>query len=120
MLGVSGRLPGKKLLGAQASLDLHSGIAVWRSRPENERVSVSHFLVLACLEKLEREKIPVDRKQVLRDGRVKPPQPQKPGLYGEHREHRAELNEEVSSKSASAAKAAAERAAASARRPGPK
>jgi hypothetical protein len=65
------RAPGKKLLGAQASTELWAALDRWLAL--NPLQSVTDFVLLACLEKLEHENIPVNRAEVLRDRRARVP-----------------------------------------------
>jgi hypothetical protein len=65
------RKPGKRLLGAQVAPELLRGIDRWRAR--HAPATLTDFLVLACLEKLEREGIAVDRVEALRDYRARRP-----------------------------------------------
>ena len=65
------RAAGKKLIGAQASSAIWSGVDEWLRR--NPRKSVSDFVIEASMEKLDREKIPYDRAAALFDGRRRIP-----------------------------------------------
>lgn len=65
------RAAGKKLIGAQASAAIWEGVDEWLRR--NPLKSVSDFLLEACMDKLEDEKIPFDRAAALIDGRRRRP-----------------------------------------------
>jgi len=64
------RAAGKRLIGAQIPDELLDGIAAWRA--VNHGQSVTDFLKIASIEKLEKEGFPVDRATALRDGRARP------------------------------------------------
>ena len=70
------RAEGKKLIGAQASPELWNGVDEWLR--QNKGSSVSDFILMACVEKLEREGIEVDVREALRDRRARLPAPGKP------------------------------------------
>lgn len=61
----------KKLIGAQASKELWDGVDAWLS--VNRGRSVTDFVLLAAIEKLERDGIKIDREAALRDMRFRYP-----------------------------------------------
>lgn len=65
------RSAGKKMIAAQASAAIWSGVDEWLRR--NGRKSVTDFVLEACMEKLDLEKIPYDRDAALFDGRRRVP-----------------------------------------------
>jgi len=64
------RQEGKKLIGAQATPELCVAIDTWIAK--HPRENRSSFLLLAAVEKLQRDGIPIDIDQALRDGRTRP------------------------------------------------
>jgi hypothetical protein len=70
------RAEGKRLIGAQASAELWAGVDEWLSR--HPEATTSDFVLKACLEKLEREHIPIDSVEALRDRRGRLPTPTRP------------------------------------------
>ena len=66
------RAAGKKLIGAQASAAIWEGVDKWLE--QNPRKSTTDFILEACMEKLDAEKIPYDRTAALFDGRRRVPQ----------------------------------------------
>ena len=62
---------GKRLIGAQASKELWAGVDAWLQK--NPRLTVTDFVLSACLEKLKEEGIPVDENAALKDGRRRTP-----------------------------------------------
>ena len=65
------RAAGKKLIGAQASAELWRGIDEWLRL--NPRLSVTDFVLAACVEKLGAAQIRVDSDAVFRDNRTRQP-----------------------------------------------
>jgi hypothetical protein len=66
------RAEGKTMIAARASAELWAGVDEWLR--VNPRKSTTDFVLAACLEKLEKEGIPVDVDSVLRDGRARAPE----------------------------------------------
>ena len=65
------RAKGKKLIGAQASAELWAGVDAWLAK--NPNATVSEFVLKACVEKLAREGIEIDKDEALRDRRGRMP-----------------------------------------------
>ena len=61
----------KKLVGAWFEPALRAGIDTWLAR--HPGVTQSHFIILACIEKLQSEGIQVDQAEALRDRRARLP-----------------------------------------------
>ena len=62
-----------QFLGFRASDGLRAGIEAWLEKEgerTNKSVPLSEFLTAAAIEKLRRERIPIDLKEVLADGRA--------------------------------------------------
>ena len=87
------RAAGKKLIGAQATAELRAAVDEWLRR--NRGKSVTDFVLEACMEKLDREKISYDRATAVFDGRHRQPDS---GHYPPHRSQSIQMNENSDSK----------------------
>ena len=96
------RAAGKKLIGAQASAAIWAGVDEWLVR--NPSKSTSDFVLEACMEKLDAEKIEFDRAGALFDGRRRVPRKM---VYPPHRPSYLVMNEKP--KASSSASGAAGR-----------
>jgi hypothetical protein len=65
------RAEGKNLVAAYVSAQLLAGILIWME--ENPGKTKTDFLILAIIEKLEREGFPINRTEAFKDGRFRAP-----------------------------------------------
>jgi len=80
------RKKGKQLIGAQAPPELHAAIDCWRARNQNS--SVTFFLLSACVEKLQRDGVPINTAAVFADHRFR-----LPSAYPDYTPSRIALND---------------------------
>lgn len=75
------RSAGKKLIGAQASAAIWQGVDEWLR--QNPKKSVTDFVIEACMEKLDAEKIPFDHEAAIFDGRRRVPMSYTPAGFAD-------------------------------------